>query len=43
LGEQKSVSPVTQSQIAATLAAMLGEDYTGAVPKAGNAIDDVVR
>ena len=43
LGERKNVSPVTQSQIAATLAAMLGEDYAAAVPKAGKAIDDVVR
>lgn len=43
LGERKSVSPVTQSQIAATLAAMLGEDYAGAMPKAGKPIADVIR
>jgi hypothetical protein len=43
LGERKGVSPVTQSQIAATLAAMLGEDYAGAVPKMGKPIGDVLR
>jgi hypothetical protein len=34
---------MTQSQIAATLAAMLGEDYAGVVPKAGKPIEDVIR
>jgi len=43
LGERTKVAPVTQSQIAATLAALLGEDYTGAVPKAGKPIADVLR
>jgi hypothetical protein len=43
LGERTNVAPVTQSQIAATLAALLGEDYAGAVPKAGRPIMDVVR
>jgi len=43
LGERTNVASVTQSQIAATLAALLGEDYGGAVPKAGKPIDDVVR
>jgi hypothetical protein len=43
LGERTKVAPVTQSQIAGTLAALLGENYTGAVPKAGKPIDDVVR
>lgn len=42
LGERKNIGPVTQSQVAATLAALLGEDYPGAVPKAGKPITDVV-
>lgn len=33
LGERRKVSTVTQSQIAATLAAFLGEDYRGRFPK----------
>ena len=33
LGERHNVPPVTQSQIAATLAAFLGEDYAAAVPE----------
>ena len=43
LGERKNVPGVTQSQIAATLAALLGEDYAAATPRAGKAIPDVVR
>jgi type I phosphodiesterase/nucleotide pyrophosphatase len=43
LGERTKVAPVTQSQIAATLAALLGEDYAAAVPKAGKPIQDVLR
>jgi hypothetical protein len=39
LGERTNVKAVTQSQIAATLAALLGEDYTKEVPKAGKPID----
>ena len=34
LGERTSTEPVTQSQIAATLAAALGLDYHGAEPAA---------
>lgn len=41
LGERSNAAPVTQSQIAATLAALLGEDYRAAVPKAGEIIADV--
>jgi hypothetical protein len=41
MGERKKSQPVTESQIAATLAAMLGEDYGAAVPKAGKPIPDV--
>jgi hypothetical protein len=42
LGERRQSQPVTESQIAATLAALLGEDYRGAVPKAGAPIADVL-
>lgn len=42
LGERNRIAPVTQSQIAATLAALLGEDYPAAVPKAGKPIPDVL-
>jgi hypothetical protein len=34
---------VTESQIAATIAALLGEDYRAAYPKAGAAIADVLQ
>jgi hypothetical protein len=34
LGDRSNIPPVTQSQIAATLAALLGEDYQAAVPAA---------
>lgn len=42
LGERKNIAPVTQNQIAATLAALLGEDYHAAVPKSGAPIMDVL-
>ena len=42
LGERAKIAPVTQSQIAATLAALLGQDYVAAVPKAGKPIADVL-
>lgn len=42
LGERSNIQGVTQSQIAATLAAFLGEDYTADVPKAGKPIADVL-
>ena len=42
LGERAKIAPVTQSQIAATLAALLGEDYTAAVHKAAKPIADVL-
>lgn len=41
-GERTRVGPVTQSQIAATLAAFLGEDYAGVVPMAGKPIQEVL-
>ncbi len=42
LGERSHCSPVTQSQVAATLAALLGEDYHAAVPQSGAPIRDVL-
>jgi hypothetical protein len=42
LGERKQAPPVSESRIAATLAALLGEDYHAAVPAAGVAIPDVL-
>ncbi len=42
LGERSNTSAVTQNQIAATLAALLGEDYSSAVPKAGKPIFEVL-
>jgi len=41
-GERKQAGTVTESQVAATLAAFLGEDYHAAVPKSGTAIVDVL-
>jgi hypothetical protein len=43
LGERKQAGPVTESQIAATVATLLGEDYHGATPKSGAPIADVLR
>jgi len=42
LGERQHADSVTESQIAATVAALLGEDYRASVPKAGPAIGDVL-
>jgi hypothetical protein len=42
LGERANVPMVTQSQVAATLAALLGEDYAAAAPEAGKPIKDVL-
>jgi phosphopentomutase len=42
LGERKNVAPVTESQVAATLAALLGEDYHAAVLKSGSPIPGVI-
>lgn len=38
LGERTSVGPVTQSQIAQTVAALLGKDYRGSFPQAAPAL-----
>jgi hypothetical protein len=42
LGERVKIAPVTQNQIAATLAAFLGQNYNADVPKAGKPISDVL-
>jgi hypothetical protein len=42
LGERANIPPVTQNQVAATLAALLGEDYAAAVPNAGKPVSDVL-
>jgi hypothetical protein len=42
LGERKQGTVVTESQIAATVAALLGEDYHAAVPKSGAPVADVL-
>jgi hypothetical protein len=42
LGERKNAGWVTESQVAATLAALLGEDYHAAVPASGAPIQDVL-
>jgi hypothetical protein len=42
LGERSECGPVTQSQLAATIAALLGEDYIAEVRKAGAPIADVL-
>jgi hypothetical protein len=42
LGERANVPAVTQNQIASTLAALLGQDYSAAVPRAGKPINQVL-
>ena len=41
-GERTLSAPVTESQVAATMAALLGEDYDASVPKAGRPILDIL-
>ena len=43
MGERSMTAPVTESQIAATIAAALGEDYNAEVAKAGRPIEDVIN
>ena len=43
LGEREHCSPVTASQIAATIAALLGENYHATFPQSGEAIMEVIR
>ena len=42
LGERSHIAPVTQAQIAATVAALLGKDYRHDVPQAAAPIAEVV-
>ncbi len=42
LGERSNIAAVAQSQIAATLAGLLGEDYASSVPQAAKPIADVL-
>jgi hypothetical protein len=42
VGERTQTGAHTQSQIAATIAALLGEDYHAAFPRSGAPIDDLV-
>jgi hypothetical protein len=42
LGERTSCDPFTQSQVAATVAALIGKDYAGAVAQAAKPIADVL-
>jgi|ERR1039458_8110124 hypothetical protein len=42
LGERSNTAPVTQSQVAATLAAFLGEDYNASVNAAGKPVTDTL-
>lgn len=42
LGERRQIPAVTQNQVAATVAALLGEDYAAAVPRSGRPIRDVL-
>jgi hypothetical protein len=43
LGERKDSAPVTESQIASTVAAFLGQNYRDQVPKAAAPISDVLN
>ena len=43
LGERTNCAPVTASQIAATIAAFLGEDYRAAFPQAAAPIPDAIK
>jgi hypothetical protein len=42
LGERTKTERVTANQLAATLAALLGQDYCTAMPKAGKPIASVL-
>ena len=43
MGERRMTAPVTEGQIAATIAAALGEDYNAEMAKAGKPIEDVIH
>jgi hypothetical protein len=42
LGERTNVQPVTQAQVAATVAAFLGKDFRAAAPKAAAPLPDLI-
>ncbi len=42
MGERLQIPDVTQNQLAATLAALLSQDYHSSVPKSGKPLDDVL-
>lgn len=42
LGERSQIPPITQSQIASTLSALVGQNYNAAYPQAGKPIADVL-
>jgi hypothetical protein len=42
LGERTNAAPFTQSQIAATIAALLGQDFHGAFPNSGAPMKEVI-
>jgi len=42
LGERGQIQPVTESQLAATIAALLGQDYHSAVPRSGAPIVEII-
>jgi bisphosphoglycerate-independent phosphoglycerate mutase (AlkP superfamily) len=42
LGERRGIAPVTQAQIAATIAALLGTDFRAAAPAAAPPLTDVL-
>ena len=42
LGERIDVAPISESQLAATIAALLGEDFHHAFPQSGAVINDVL-
>jgi hypothetical protein len=43
LGERGDTRPLTQGQMAATVAAFLGEDFVAASPKAARPVDELIR
>ncbi len=43
LGERTNCEPVTQSQIAATIASLLGENYNAAEPRAALPLQEVIK
>jgi hypothetical protein len=43
LGERSHIAPITQAQIAATVAAFVGKDYHAAVPRAAPPLTDVLH